>query len=160
MFACKGWPFSKFSTRILILERDYVIFLRLSFVTKLSRYWASVYISYSKFCTRCKGKLVHWPGVGATNSWRLCQWRRSQRGGGAPATLRIAIFQKQVTLFTKSNDTLEFEWNTQPQCYLIQTSYFPSLLATLNVFVNNQFWALFDLWYDVIVLYSSFMHIT
>ena len=30
-------------------------------------------------------------------------------GGGAPATLEIVIFQKQVTLFTKSNDTLEFE---------------------------------------------------
>ena len=29
--------------------------------------------------------------------------------GGAPATPRILIFQKQVTLFTKSGDTLELE---------------------------------------------------
>ena len=66
--------------------------------------------------------------------------------GGAQATPGILIFQKQVTPFH------QIRWHTWAwvkthslKSDLIQTNYFPILLATLNVFVNIQFSALFDL---------------
>ena len=67
--------------------------------------------------------------------------------GGAQATPGILIFQKQVTLFTKSGDTLELEWRNILESDLIQTHYLPILLACtyLNLFVNSQFSALFKL---------------
>ena len=39
----------------------------------------------------------------------LAQGRPQWGAGGAQATPGILIFQKQVTLFTKSGDTLELE---------------------------------------------------
>ena len=49
--------------------------------------------------------------------------------GGALATPGILIFQKQVTLFTKSGDTLELEWrHTASKVNKFKPITFPSYL--------------------------------